>query len=462
MKISNILGKRATALGTLSSLWLVAGAALAQPSAPDAPAQDAAEPLRAGQIEPSAIPAAAPTQPPTNASGTQPSAIPAAAPTHPPTAGFGAQTPSQPAAQPTPGTALEPAIPAVAARHTDLPKKDVPAPALASGEVGNLRVSGLLQVWALYQHQQGISADGEHASTMRLRRAEIKLSGELVPKKFSFGVMIDPAKLPRFGSASVLTPSETAASQPGTATVLTTARDNSPLQDFWVTYQTAWFDITAGQFKTPLSYESNTSSAKLLFPERSLVARSYGEQREMGIKIEKKFEYFGFALGAYNGSGINRTDDNMQKDVALRVEAYPIQGVTLGAVGYTSLGQRDTQASTKDRVEGDVAVNLGDLVVQGEYIHGWDGRSRARTEGAGWYALAGYTFAKIVQPVVRVGQFDRNVETDDDTLSVVEAGLNFYVLKDSVKLQAAYLHTGSQARGVTALNEAILAGQYKF
>lgn len=435
---------RTIVLGTISSLYLMAGTAFGQAApAPAAPP----EPANPTPVQP----ATAPVDPAPMDAATGP-APQSASPT------TAANTPASAQAQaPGPLTATD-----ASAKPVEPAKEETVAASLATGDGGNLKVSGLLQVWGLYQHQKDLDPPGNSASTLRVRRAEIKVSGDLIPKKFSFGVMIDAAKAPRFGSTTVVTPPEDGSTTTGTTSVLTPARDNSVLQDIYLTYQTPWFDISAGQFKTPLSYESNTSSSKLFLPERSLVARTYGEQREMGVKIEKKFEYVGFVLGAYNGSGINRTDDNMQKDIALRLEAYPVKGITLGAVGYTSVGQRDREASTKDRVEGDLSVHLGDLVVQGEYLHGWDGAKGARVEGAGWYGLAGYTFGKVVQPVIRVGQFDRNVDTDKDTLSIVEAGVNYYVLKDSVKFQAAYLHTGSQAAGVTALNEVVLAGQYKF
>ncbi len=333
---------------------------------------------------------------------------------------------------------------------------------LTVGEGGGLKVSGLLQVWGVNQHQRDISDPGNDASTLRLRRAELKVSGDIVPKRFSFGVMIDPAKTPRFGNATVVTPPEGGSTETGTASVLTAAPDNSILQDAAVTYHTPWFEISAGQFKTPLAYESQTSSGKLLFPERAAVVRAYGEQRDPGVKIAHKSEYIGIVLGAFNGAGINRVDNNMQKDLVLRVEGYPLKGVTIGAVGYTSVGQRATQASTKDRVEGDLSIQLGDLLLQGEYIRAWDGPQGARTEGHGWYGVVGYTLAKLVQPLVRVGQLDRNLDVAGDAVTTIEVGLNYFVVKDSVKLQAAIGHSRFQSEGVGALNEAIVAGQYRF
>jgi hypothetical protein len=370
----------------------------------------------------------------------------------------------QDALPPAPGQSVPNAQPVTSAPSKSVtqsaPTKEVLA--LTKTDSGSVKVSGLLQVWAVYQHQKDIDDTSNHASTARVRRAEIKVSGDLVPKKFSFGVMIDPTKTPKFGNATVVTPPAKGETETGTANVLTAAKDNSILQDVYLTYHAPWFELSAGQFKTPVAYESQTSSSKLLLPERAAVVRAYGEQRDVGVKIEKKYEHFGYVLGVFNGSGINRVDDNMQKDVALRLEAYPIKGLTLGAVGYSSVGQREDETSTKDRVEGDVALQIRDLVVQGEYIHGWTGKKGAREEGAGWYGAVGYTIAKVLQPVVRVGQLDPNVDVKKNASTTVEGGVNYFALKDSVKLQLAYAHTGYQAPGAGALNEVTLAGQYKF
>src|SRR5690606_35089678 len=126
--------------------------------------------------------------------------------------------------------------------------------------------------------------------------------------------------------------------------------------------------------KIPVSYEGFNGSSKILFPERSLVSRQFGDRRDIGVKVEKKLfdDHLYYNLGVYNGSGQNRLDDDDQKDLGLRLEVYPFEGVTLAAVGYLGVGDRDT-ADTKDRVEGDLRVELYDALLLAEYIHAWDG-----------------------------------------------------------------------------------------
>ena len=114
-----------------------------------------------------------------------------------------------------------------------------------------------------------------------------------------------------------------------------------------------------------------------------------------------------FAFGVLPDSMVERISSGNA------LEVYPIDGITLGAVGYASAHNRTTTATTKDRIEGDLKIDLADFVLQAEYIHGWDGPTNvARRESAGAYAALGYTIAKKIQPLVRIGAYDANVRAN--------------------------------------------------
>src|SRR4030095_1488424 len=86
-------------------------------------------------------------------------------------------------------------------------------------------------------------------------------------------------------------------------------------QDYFITFMTDYADISLGQFKIPVSYEGFNSSSKILFPERPLGSRAYGNKRDIGLRVEKKLgEYFGYALEDVNGAGQNKLDDDIAKD----------------------------------------------------------------------------------------------------------------------------------------------------
>ena len=85
---------------------------------------------------------------------------------------------------------------------------------------------------------------------------------------------------------------------------------------------------------------------------RAVVSSTFGDKRDLGVRVEKKFSKVGYSAGVFNGSGLDNFDNNVQKDVALRLETYPVSGLTLAGVTYDSVGQR-ARAGTKDRWEAD-------------------------------------------------------------------------------------------------------------
>lgn len=73
----------------------------------------------------------------------------------------------------------------------------------------------------------------------------------------------------------------------------------------------------------------------------------------IGVKVDKKLgKHFYYRADLLNGSGQNLLENDDQKDGALRVEAYPFEGLTLGAAGYVGLWDRgrDTDARQRSRV----------------------------------------------------------------------------------------------------------------
>ncbi|MGA9525613.1 MAG: porin, partial [Myxococcaceae bacterium] len=89
--------------------------------------------------------------------------------------------------------------------------------------------------------------------------------------------MIDPARVLEFRDRTL-----------GEATVKQPVGPVSMFQDFYVTYKTTYVEASVGQFKIPVSWEGYNSSSKLLFAERDL-----------GIRLAKKFERFGYMAGVY-------------------------------------------------------------------------------------------------------------------------------------------------------------------
>ncbi|MBN1774544.1 MAG: hypothetical protein JXB32_25010 [Deltaproteobacteria bacterium] len=376
-----------------------------------------------------------------------------------------AQVPPPPTdpAGPAPAAAA-PAAPATA--EPVVPAAEPPRQLEVGSSDGFFRPGILMQGWYTAEFL-GTGAD-EIDNTFRIRRAEISAQGEIVPGWLRYKLMIDPAKVLEFGSATIEVenqdPPPTDPADPEQVTVRQPVSAVSMFQDFFVTFLVPYVEISIGQFKIPVSWEGFGSSSRLLLPERAAVSRRFGDRRDLGLMLAKKFEWFGYTLGLYNGAGQNNFDTNNTKDVALRLEAYPFDGLTIAGVAYLAVGDRD-QPGTRDRYEGDLRFDYAGFLFQGEYIYAHDvDSSGTDVHGHGFYAAVAYTIADLLQPCVRVGYLDPDLDQEGtgstDELWQIDAGLNWFVHKHEAKLQLSYSRLQYDER--TAGNQVILSAQASY
>ncbi len=346
-------------------------------------------------------------------------------------------------------------VPALSAAQPEPTPPPPPQPPnkLSVGSEGLFQPGLLLQGWFRVTHED------ETTSTFRMRRAEISAKGEIVPRLVAYAVMIDPAKVLESEEVTIeVAPGEEVTiSQPQSAI--------SVFQDLFITFQSPYVDASIGQFKIPVSWEGYNSSSKLLFAERAPVAREFGDRRDIGLRLAKTWEYFGYSAGLFNGTTLNNLDNNNAKDAALRLEAYPVKGLVIAGVAYASIGDRG-EPGAKDRFEGDVRYENGPFLVQAEYIRGHDVTSSGEADGHGFYGALAWTFAEVLQPALRIGYLDPDVDADlpvsasKDELFHVDVGLNYFIQKHEAKLQLNYYRFEYDDR--TPRDEVLLAAQVGF
>lgn len=348
------------------------------------------------------------------------------------------------------------------------PADPPPTKKLLVGKEGLFQPGMLAQGWFIVDRTGGNTP----LSTFRLRRAEISVKGEILPKRVGYSIMIDPAKVREPAKLAVAGPAD-AMGNPTTVSVNNPVSAISVLQDFYITFLSKSADVSIGQFKIPVSWEGLNSSSKIIMPERAIVSLLYGDKRDLGMRIAKQFTKWGYHAGIYNGQGLNNLDSNNQKDVSLRLEAYPVKGLTIAGVTYDSVGYR-RRAGTKDRWEGDVRYEHGPLLVQAEYIRGRDIAKdlAVPVTGHGFYAALGYTIEDkslhgSLQPVLRVGYVDpdtsKNLDPtmgNADELWHYDVGLNYYLQAHEMKIQASYQRQQFETK--TAVNEMIVAAQVAY
>lgn len=302
---------------------------------------------------------------------------------------------------------------------------------LAVGKEGYFQPGALFQGW---YYTDLVSDNSKETENMfRIRRAELVVKGQIVPRLVAYKVMIDPAKVLEGEEVEVAPDDPTTPDVDESITVTSAPSKVSVFQDFFITFLSDWADVSIGQFKIPVSWEGYNSSSKLLFPERAVVAKELGDERDLGMRIAKTFDYFGYSAGIFNGSGRNREDADDAKDVALRLEAYPIEGLVVAGVVYATLTEREK--AKKDRYEADLRFERGPFLFQSEYIRGKDGD----TDLQGLYGALGYKLGNI-QPIFRIGTYDENLDAHGDDVTVYEGGANYYIQGHQAKVQLSFSH----------------------
>lgn len=287
-----------------------------------------------------------------------------------------------------------------------------------------LKLEGYTQV--RYTHWEK-NPDG-----FRIRRARVGLSGEIL-RNINYSLQVETAKSPYLLDARI-------------------GINFSP--------QT---ELIFGQFKVPFSLENLTPTSALDTINRSQTveklcpSRDIGSAgRDMGATLNGKYSWIEYALGIFNGSGINKTDDNDQKDIAVRLVVYPVSSLALGLSYYDGKYNfySGTSPEIRDRTGVDMIFAQGPLSVKGEYIFARDGQ----TDRYGWYVQGGYyLMPEKIQTIVKYDSYDRNRDIQGDRIDVVTLGLNWFFSKKT-KLQINYEYHGEESKTDT---EGVLLVQFQ-
>jgi hypothetical protein len=292
---------------------------------------------------------------------------------------------------------------------------------------GKTTLQALAQVWFV-----GSSRDTN--TTFRLRRMELYLGGEIIPK-VEWNTMIDAAKTISLNQGPPVTVNQ------GSSNIL---------QNLFLTYKLhplATVDI--GQFKVPLSMEGLRSSAALYTVERSifntlpLTNGRVGDIRDVGLQLrgttpvpigtEGRAEY---AIGVFNegGTGQNTLDTNDQKAFIGRAALFPVKDLRVGVYG----GRSGTKNVARDRLGGELSYRWGPHVVEAEYVSTKD--APPAVTGRGWYALYAYDLTPHWQLVARYEEWDPDIGSTRDLEQDVTVGVNYLIERYNVKFQVNYVH----------------------
>lgn len=292
-----------------------------------------------------------------------------------------------------------------------------PAPAVTSKNP--VKLSGFAQLRYL-----GSNEDGFH-DRLEPRRVRLTISAQPAPKM------------------DLKTQVEFAGSRKGQTGATTTALFGRPILLDAVAGLTVSpaGRIQLGQFKVPFGSESIASGTDLELINRSTVTETLAPGRDNASNGRDIGIQFGgsaragarggavdYALGVFNGSGINTGDDNDGKDIAARAAWKPaVPGLTLGADFYD--GRSGGNSATRDRQGVDLLFTREPWLVRAEHIWAKDGSVKKR----GYYGTLAYSIVPRTQVAVRYDRLDPNTGAADDATGTLTFGLTRLLSADGLQ-----------------------------
>lgn len=227
----------------------------------------------------------------------------------------------------------------------------------------------------------------------------------------------------------------------------------------WQKYK--YFMVKAGQFKRPFTFEnpmhpitqgfmsySQPISKLAGFSDRTGEQSSNG--RDIGVQIQGDFlknqagrNLLHYQIGVFNGEGMNQKDRDNRKDIIGGLWVMPIQGLRIGAFGWT--GSR-ASVGAKNRYALSAEYAKDDWTVRSEYVHsqGFAANKDKGDKADGWYALA---IAPIIKNKMHVkARYDcyRDQKTWDSSKTFYEIGAD-YLFSKNVQLNIEYARVNERA-----------------
>ena len=231
------------------------------------------------------------------------------------------------------------------------------------------------------------------------------------------------------------------------------------------------FVVQAGQMKIPFTLENQFNPAFdcELFDYATVIKQFAGYEggitgtgalgRDIGVQVSGSLfaGWVDYKVGIFNGNGINKKDNDLDKDFIGRLDIHPwIKELTItGSYQNGSYICDTAMQGTNNRWSFGAQYKTDRIVVRSECIGGKTGRMdytdilnpvNKPFNSNGFYAVAGYWFklgkegTQKIMPVVRYERLEKDENISDGAVNYLTAGVYYLPVKQvNLKLNYQYI-----------------------
>ena len=219
--------------------------------------------------------------------------------------------------------------------------------------------------------------------------------------------------------------------------------------------------VKVGQFKRAFTFENPTNpitqgwyAYALAINNLSGFGDRTGEKssggRDIGLQVQGDLfpntsgrRLLHYQVGVYNGEGINQKDKDQRKDIIGGLWVMPIQGVRIGAFGWT--GSR-ADVGGKNRYALSAEYDKDEYTFRAEYLHsqGMGADPSLGDKADGWYAFGIVPVIKSKLHAKARYNCYRKAKEWNSSKTMYEVGLNYYFTKN-LQLNAEYARVNDRS-----------------
>ena len=205
--------------------------------------------------------------------------------------------------------------------------------------------------------------------------------------------------------------------------------------------------IFIGNSRNQVGVEGGLGTTYVPFVLRSQIARTFGNTRAMGVKVNGKYSLVDYSFAANSSDRFFR-EFFPGAEFTGWVNFKPL-GLTKGQYGKLVVGGGiNTGKNKTDYTVGGayIGYNYKKFMINAEYsiADGYNGKAVSTNKAEGFYTTVGYKLTPKVQLVGRFDQFDPNREVSKDLRREYSAGLNYFIIGQGLRILLNYVYCDNQ------------------